>query len=86
LIIRLEEWNQKVEYDRVGLHEQVFQILGVKIPQVVMPVRPGRNIAVLVEIAALNQRLKFKGHHAAKDFNQKLLKIIAKKKQERAAK
>ncbi len=79
LVIRLEEWNQNVEYDRVGLSEQVTTILGVRIPEIVMPVRPGRNLAVLVEVAALNQRLKNKGQFIAKEFNQKLLAMIAKK-------
>jgi len=82
LVIRLEEWNQNVEYDRVGLSEKLTSILGVRVPEIVMPVRPGRNLAVLVEVAALNQRLKNKGQFAAKDFNQKLLALMAKKRNE----
>lgn len=79
LVIRLEEWKQSVEYDRVGLHEQVTSILGVRVPEIVMPVRPGRNLAVLVEVATLNQRLKYRGHFTAQDFNKRLIALMAKK-------
>ena len=79
LVIRLEEWKQTVEYDRVGLAEQTTSILGVKVPEIVMPVRPGRNLAVLVEVATLNQRLKIRGQFTAREFNQKLIALMAKK-------
>lgn len=84
VVIRLEEWNQNVEYDRVGLSEQFTTILGVRVPEIIMPVRPGRNLAVLVEVAALNQRLKNKGQFTAKEFNQKLLALMAKKRNDAA--
>ncbi len=79
LVIRLEEWKQSVEYDRVGLSDQTTSILGVRIPEIVMPVRPGRNLAVLVEVAALNQRLKFRGQFTAQEFNKKLIAMMAKR-------
>lgn len=78
LVIRLEEWKQAVEYDRVGLSDQTTTILGVRVPEIVMPVRPGRNLAVLVEVATLNQRLKYRGQFTAKEFNKKLIAMMAK--------
>jgi HPr kinase/phosphorylase len=79
LVIRLEEWKQSVEYDRVGLSEQTTSILGVRVPEIVMPVRPGRNLAVLVEVATLNQRLKYRGQFTAQEFNKKLIAMMARK-------
>jgi HPr kinase/phosphorylase len=78
LVIRLEEWRQTVEYDRVGLTDRTTTILGVRVPEIVMPVRPGRNLAVLVEVATLNQRLKYRGQFTAKDFSKKLIAMMAK--------
>ncbi|MDI6703177.1 MAG: HPr(Ser) kinase/phosphatase [bacterium] len=74
LVINLEEWNSSKEYDRLGLKDSEFEILDVKIPQVSIPVRPGRNIAVITEIAAMNHRLKKMGYHSAKELNRRLLK------------
>lgn len=79
LVIRLEEWKQTVEYDRVGLAEQMTSILGIRVQEIVMPVRTGRNLAVLVEVATLNQRLKFRGEFTAKEFNRKLISLMAKR-------
>jgi len=79
LVIRLEDWKQSVEYDRVGLSEQARSILGVRVPEIVMPVRPGRNLAVLVEVAALNQRLKYQGQFTAQEFNKKLIALMARR-------
>src|SRR5882762_4025000 len=78
LVIHLEEWRQTVEYDRLGLTDRTTSILGVRIPEIVMPVRPGRNLAVLVEVATLNQRLKYRGQFTAKDFSKKLIAMMAK--------
>jgi HPr kinase/phosphorylase len=78
LVIHLEEWRQTVEYDRLGLTDRTTSILGVRIPEIVMPVRPGRNLAILVEVATLNQRLKFRGQFTAKDFSKKLIAMMAK--------
>jgi HPr kinase/phosphorylase len=66
LVVRLERWNEAREYERLGLDEETYEILGLRIPLVRMPVAPGRNIAILVEVAARNQLLKSKGHHAAR--------------------
>lgn len=76
LIIELEEWREEAEYDRTGLSEEYETILDVKIPMLVIPVRPGRNIAVIVEVAALNHRLKELGIHPAQELNQRLLKLM----------
>jgi HPr kinase/phosphorylase len=78
LVIRLEEWQQTVEYDRLGLTDKMTTILGVRVPEIVMPVRPGRNLAVLVEVATLNQRLKYRGQFTAKEFSKKLISMMAK--------
>jgi len=79
LVVRLEEWESGKIFDRTGLDESVMEILGVKVPEVVLPVQPGRNLAILVEVAALNQRLKKIGHHSARIFDQKLQKTLFKK-------
>ncbi len=79
LVIRLEGWDTTREYERVGLEEYYTTILDVKVPEIILPVGPGRNLAVLVEIASLNQRLKNKGHYTAQELNQRLIQFMAKK-------
>src|SRR5204863_6415312 len=66
LAVHLERWEPGREYERLGLDEQFFELLGVKVPLIRMPVAPGRNIAILVEVAARNQLLRARGHHAAR--------------------
>lgn len=78
LIIRLEEWKNNRNYERAGLEEHYTMILGVKVPEIVFPVRTGRNLAILVEIASLNQRLKKKGYYSAKELNKQLIKLMSK--------
>jgi HPr kinase/phosphorylase len=65
-IVRLERWEAGREYERLGLEDHTEEILGLKIPLVTMPVASGRNIAILVEVAARNQILRTRGHHAAR--------------------
>ncbi|MGB2715765.1 MAG: HPr(Ser) kinase/phosphatase [Vicinamibacterales bacterium] len=65
LVVQLERWEHGREYDRLGLDDQHYDVLGVKIPMIRMPVAPGRNVAILVEVAARNQLLRARGHHAA---------------------
>ena len=79
LCIRLEDWDPTKEYERVGLEERNTTVLDVKIPEVILPVRPGRNLAVLVEIASLNQRLKNQGHYTAQELNQRLINIMVQR-------
>ncbi len=78
LAVNLETWNPKNEYDRLGIDEKIKDILGVHIPQIVIPLQPGRNIAVIVEVAAMNQRLKRMGKFSAKEFDQKLRNRLIK--------
>ncbi len=72
LAVKLEDWQQEKTYDRLGIDESCKNILDVDIPYVEIPVRPGRNIPIIVETAALNQRLKKMGVHAAREFDKKL--------------
>jgi HPr kinase/phosphorylase len=65
LVVQLERWDPAREYDRLGLDEAHYEMLGVRVPMIRMPVAPGRNLAILVEVAARNQLLRGRGHHAA---------------------
>jgi HPr kinase/phosphorylase len=73
LIVTLMDWNKMDEVDRVGLEQKSYTILGIPVPHVIMPVRPGRDIARLIEVAALDQKLKSLGHNSAQEFNQRLI-------------
>ena len=66
LVVQLERWEHGREYDRLGLDDSYFELLGIRIPMIRMPVAPGRNVAILVEVAARNQLLRARGHHAAR--------------------
>ncbi len=76
LLVKLEEWNPQKVYDRLGTAENTEEILGVKIPVIEVPVKPGRNIPIILETAAMNERLKSMGYHSARDFNQNVLRWI----------
>jgi HPr kinase/phosphorylase len=65
LVVQLERWVPAREYERLGLDDEFYEILGLRVPLIRMPVAPGRNIAILVEVAARNQLLRARGHHAA---------------------
>lgn len=78
MVVRLEPWNMGQEYERIGIDEEFATILKIRVPEITLPVGPGRNLAVLIEIASLNQRLKNKGHHSARELNQKLIQMMAK--------
>jgi len=80
LIIYLEEWKHQHEYDRIGLEQQYYEILNVQVPKIVIPVRPGRNVPILIETAAMNFRLKSTGYDSAKIFLDKVQKKIFSKK------
>ncbi|MDD5655730.1 MAG: HPr(Ser) kinase/phosphatase [Elusimicrobia bacterium] len=73
LSIYLEPWNVRTHYDRTGLDDKKVGILGVEISQIRIPVSPGRNLAVIIEVAALNQRLRSQGYFTAETFNQRLI-------------
>ncbi len=74
MVVNLEEWDAKKEYDRLGLDDQFFKLFDVNLPYVLIPVRPGRDLALLVEVAALNHRLRKMGHHASRDLNEELIR------------
>jgi HPr kinase/phosphorylase len=76
LVVKLEEWDSAKSYDRLGTEEQVMQMLGVSVPKLEIPVKPGRNIPIIIETAAMNERLKSMGYNAAKEFNKNILKWI----------
>jgi HPr kinase/phosphorylase len=76
LVVKLEEWDSKKMYDRLGIEEKYSEFLGVTIPKLEIPVRPGRNIPIIIETAAMNERLKKMGYNSAKEFNQNILKWI----------
>lgn len=77
LVAELVEWDPVMEYDRLGIDERFTTILDVEIPSITVPVRPGRNITTIIEVAARNQLLKFQGHHSAQAFQEHLNKEIA---------
>ena len=73
LVIQLESWVEGKMYDRLGMEEEHVNILGLEIPSVTVPVRPGRNLAIILEIAAMNNRQKRMGYNTAAEFNKKLM-------------
>ncbi len=80
LLVELEDWNEEKEYDRLGIDENTVDILGIETPRVTVPVRPGRNLAMIVEVAARNTRMKQFGHNAAQELDNKLREEIEKRK------
>ena len=74
LVVTLMDWDKmQEEVDRIGLERQSYTILGINVPHVIIPVRPGRDIARLIQVAALDQKLKSLGHNAAREFNERLI-------------
>lgn len=76
LAIDLEIWDQKKQYDRLGLDEETVKIFDTHLPKITIPVRPGRNLAVIIEVAAMNFRLKRMGINAAEQFSERLNHVI----------
>lgn len=72
LVVQLEPWNENRQYDRLGIDMEYYEILGLKIPSVLIPIKPGRNLAMIVEVAAMNNRLKRLGYNAAEELNRRL--------------
>jgi HPr kinase/phosphorylase len=83
LVVKLEEWNDQHFYDRVGLDEKFIDILNISVPYHVLPVKPGRDVVLLLETIALNHRLKDMGYNSAKEFNAKLLETISRRQKKR---
>ncbi len=77
IVLELCEWDPDVEYDRLGVDDRKFRILDVEIPMLVVPVRPGRNMTTIIEVAARNHLLKLQGHHSAREFQERLNRAIA---------
>lgn len=73
IIINLERYREDREYERIGVDENTIDILGVQVPQVILPILPGKNITVIVEVVAMNHKLKEIGENAAREFNEKLI-------------
>ena len=73
LVVQLEAWEEGKMYDRLGMDEETIDILGIKVPCITVPVAPGRNLAIILEIAAMNNRQKRMGYNTAVEFNKKLM-------------
>ena len=78
-VIELENWIDNKEYDRLGLDDKYKSILGLERPYIVIPVKPGRNIALIVEVAARNMRQKMYGYNAAEELNKRIMEEIKNK-------
>ncbi len=78
IVVRLEEWNEDVEYDRLGLDEETHEILGIELPFIRLPVASGRNLSNLVEVAVRNLILKLTGYHPAEEVTRRLQETIEK--------
>ncbi len=76
MVINLEPWQQGKMYDRFGLEEQTTEILGIHVPTIVIPVCPGRNLSVVIEVAAMNNRQKRMGYNTAEEFNKRLMESM----------
>jgi HPr kinase/phosphorylase len=75
LLVHLEEWDSNKNYDRVG--EELYEtLLGIAVPKLEIPVKPGRNVPIIIETAARNERLKKLGYYSAKEFDQSVLKWL----------
>ncbi len=82
MVINLEVWKDKKQYDRLGLNTEYTDLLGIQIPSMTIPVKPGRNLAVVVEVAAMNHRQKKMGYNAAEALNNRLISEMETKEQE----
>ena len=82
LVVELEHWREGESYDRLGLDETLYDILETPVPYIKMPVALGRNVSILVEIAARNHVLKVQGHHSAREFAHKLEEELERRRLE----
>lgn len=78
LVVTFEEWKPGMDEERTGLEQDTFEVLGQRVPHIILPVRPGRDLARLVEVAAMVQALKMVGHDTAQEFNQRLIDFMSK--------
>ncbi len=82
LVAELQEWDANTHYDRLGIEEQVYTILDLEVPYIIVPVRPGRNIPIIIETAALNQRLKKIGVFSAQELDKKIQEWIVRENED----
>ena len=78
LVVKMELWNPEKHYERLGVDEQFTEILGIRIPSLTIPVRPGRNLAIIIEVAAMNNRQRKMGYNAAETFTRRITEDINK--------
>ena len=76
LVVNLEPWQNDKMYDRLGLDDERTDILGIKVPSITLPVCPGRNLSVVIEVAAMNNRQKRMGYNTAEEFNKRLMESM----------
>lgn len=82
MIIKFEHWDKNKIYDRIGLEQETTNILGIDIPTTTIPVRPGRNLSIILEIAAMNNRQRKMGYNTAEEFNQRMMEQMFAPKEE----
>jgi len=85
IVVRLEVWRDEDFYDRAGLDDKYTTILDIKLPYLVLPVKPGRDVVLLLETIALNHRLKDMGYNSAQEFNAKVLEMTSSRGRSRTA-
>lgn len=82
MVINLEWWQQHKKYDRLGLESETVEILGINLPSLTIPVKPGRNLAIIIEVAAMNNRQKRMGYNAAEELDKRLCDDMKKRQNE----
>ncbi|MFI5359317.1 MAG: HPr(Ser) kinase/phosphatase [Halanaerobiales bacterium] len=80
MIAKLEYWNEEKSYERLGFDNLYGELMGIEIPQVIIPVKPGRDLAMVLEIAAMNYRMNLMGYNAARDFSRKVTELLRSSK------
>ena len=78
LVINYEPWDSEKQYERFGLETEYTDLMGIKVPSITIPVKPGRNLAVIIEIAAMNNRQKKMGYNTAEEFNKRLMEFTSR--------
>ena len=73
MVINLEPWDSSNVYDRMGLESETTEILGISVTSTTIPIKPGRNLAIIIEVAAMNNRQKKMGYNTAEEFNKRLM-------------
>ena len=79
-VVTLKDWHELENVERVGLDQDTYEILGIKVPHVTIPVRTGRDLGRLVEVATLDQKLKSMGENSALEFNQRLMQMLSERR------